>query len=118
MRRTKALLAGLRGTSTSSTGWNAVVQAELAFGHVARLGDTLANITTPQLGRYSLTEPETILPTVPSLSLTYEPAPIYAFPFMVVHPLAVKAELHGTRLTLALTLTLSLTLTLTPTPTL
>ena len=98
VRRTKALVAGLRGSSASATGWNAVVQAEFAFGHVARLGDTLANITIPQVGRYSLTEPETILLTVPSLSLTYEPAPIYAFPFMVIHPLAVKAELQGTLL--------------------
>ena len=31
MRRTKALVAGLRGSSSSATGWNAVVQAELAF---------------------------------------------------------------------------------------
>ena len=131
MRRTKALAAGLRGSSASATGWNAVVQAdlalehlvrlglgldpipnpdpnpnpnpnllqaELAFEHVARLGDTLANITIPQVGRYSLDEPETVVLTVPSLSLTYEPAPIYAFPFMVIHPLAVKAELHGTLL--------------------
>jgi hypothetical protein len=37
VRRTKALVAGLRGSSSSATGWNAVVQAELAFEHLVRV---------------------------------------------------------------------------------
>ena len=96
--RSKALLAGLQPSAAQPSGWAAVVAPGLQFAHVARLGDTLANITIPQFGTYYLAGPETISLTVPSLAITYEPAEVVAAPVMVITPLAVSATLGGSLL--------------------
>ncbi len=81
---TTDLIAGLDADGAEGPGWDAVVQAGLAFGDVTRTSTTAVTIVLPAFATYDLTAPETITATIPAAALAQSASVVVAAPTFAV----------------------------------
>ncbi len=67
---TDALIAGIDSDGVEVGGWDAVVKANMVFGDVARLNDTVIQIILGDEPTYAIDADETIEITIPATALT------------------------------------------------